>query len=118
MKKDESMKQAKNHNILSIKEVKDLTKYFTKQSPIKILGDKKLDGMRKHIDSIKYNGYQHDLSTLDQLKKYLKTKVRYGTGLKDIRRKTILKSIIMISQRMALHRRLSVNKSYSSYWDF
>jgi hypothetical protein len=104
MKKDESMKQVKNHNILSVKEIKDLTKYFTKRSPIKILEDKKLDGMRKHINGIQYNGYQHDLSTLDQLKKYLKTKVRYGTGLKVIRRKTILKSMIMISQRMALHK--------------
>jgi hypothetical protein len=112
---DEKMKEINHQNILSHKEIKELTVFFNKQSPIKIL--EKLDGMRKHVNNLEYSGYLLDLSILDQLKKYLKTKIRYGTTLKDIRRKTISKSIIMISQKMALYRRLSVNQSYSSYWD-
>ena len=115
IKKDESYRKAKNHNILSHKEIKELTAFFLKQSPINIL--EKLDGIRAHVHKLEYNGFNNDLNTLDQLKKYVRTKIRSSQSIKDMRRKTILKSIIFISQKMALHRRLSVNQSYSSLWD-
>lgn len=110
-KKDESYRKARNHNILSHKEIKDLTKFFTKQTPLKIL--ERLEGMKEHVKKLEYSGYLNDVKTLDTMKKYVKTKIRSAQPLKEPRRKTILKSVIMISQKVALYRRLSVNQSYS-----
>lgn len=99
----------KNHNILSHNEIKELTLFFTKQIPMKLL--ERLDGMKKHIENLEYSSYQKDIETLETLKKYVRSKIRMGTPLKEMRRKTILKIVIVVSQKMAMYRKLSVNQS-------
>mmetsp|Transcript_30468 Transcript_30468/g.26987 ORF Transcript_30468/g.26987 Transcript_30468/m.26987 type:complete len:244 (-) Transcript_30468:59-790(-) len=115
--KEESYRKAKNQNLISHKEIKELTIFFIKQSTKEI--QKRLNGMRDHVNKLEYYGFIHDLKTLDQLNKYVRTKIRNDEPLKNTRRKTILKSIILISQKMALNRKLSVNQSYSQSlgWD-
>lgn len=112
-KKDETYRKVKHHNILSHKEIKSLTLFFTKQSPMNIL--EKIESMKEYINKVQYVGYIQDMQTLDTLRKYIRTKIRAGGGLKDGRRKTILKSVVVISQKMALYRRLSVNQSHSDF---
>ena len=103
--------KVKNHNILSRNEIHDLTKFFVKETTIRIYD--KLDGIRDHVNKLEYPGYLHDLKNLDILKKYIKNKYKTATVIKQTRRKTILKSVIVILQKLASYRRLSVNQSYS-----
>ena len=56
----------KNHNILSHKQIKELTLFFTKQPPLCLI--EKLDEIRVKVDKCMYNGYQEDLQTIDVLK--------------------------------------------------
>ena len=98
----------KNHNLLSHKEIKELTLFFTKQIPMKLF--ERLDCMKKHIEKVAYSNYLKDIETLETLKKYVRSKVRMGTPLKESRRKTILKLVIVVSQKMAMCRKLSDNR--------
>lgn len=111
-KNDEQYKKVKNTNLLSRKEIQDLTKFFLKQSTINLY--ETLDGIGKHAHKIEYPGFLDDLKTLDTLKKYVRGKHRGKEEIKQTRRKTILKSVIVILQKLASFRRMSVNDSYSN----
>lgn len=74
VKNDENYKKAKNHNLLTRNEIKELTAFFLKQHPLKII--EKFDGIRENIDRLKFVGYLDDLKTLDTLKKYVKSKIK------------------------------------------
>ena len=65
-KNDENYKIAKNHNILSRKEIKDLTIFFLKEEPDKIL--EKIGDIQNKINNMKFIGYIDDCKTLDTLK--------------------------------------------------
>jgi hypothetical protein len=106
--KDENFKKMKNHNILSHKEIRELTLFFTKQIPIKLF--ERLDGIKKHIEKLEYSSYLEDIKTLETLKKYVRSKIIMDTPLKECRRKTILKIVIVVCQKMAMNRKLSVNQ--------
>ena len=71
-KNDENYKMAKNHNILSRKEIKDLTSFFFKESPDKIL--EKIVEIKCKINRLQFAGYVEDCKNLDALRKYIKIK--------------------------------------------
>jgi hypothetical protein len=54
-KNDEHYKKARNHNLLSRKEIQDLTKFFLKKSTTMMY--EKLDSIRSHAHKIEYPGF-------------------------------------------------------------
>lgn len=108
-KHDENFKKVKNHNLLSRQEIEDLTKFFLKQTPQKIYD--KLEGIHNHANKLEYPGYLDDLKTLDTLKNYVTSKINKHSLIKQSKRKTILKSVILALQKLASFRRLNTNNS-------
>lgn len=51
--KEESYRKVKNKNLLSHKEIKEVTKFFMKQTPLEI--SEKLIEMREHVNKIGKN---------------------------------------------------------------